>query len=241
MNIRIIKTGILVTAIAVALLLLSGCATKKYVRQQIDPLTGKVTELSEVTRKNSSDIKDVDTRAQQGIQAANDRADSANSKAQSADQKAESAQSMAKEVQGQVDGVATRFNKILGNIDNYKTTDTVKLHFGSNQYKLDDKAKTELESMAMKIKDRNGFIVQVEGYTDSTGNKEYNNDLSQKRAQSVVRYMAEKYDIPLYRMFIIGLGESKPVEPNNSRKGREENRRVEVHLLENPEILSAQK
>lgn len=226
-----------VVAAVAALLVASGCATKKYVRQQIDPLTGQISELSDLNRKNTNDIKDVDTRAQQGIQTASERADSANQKADMAGQKADSAQSMATDLKGQVDSVQSK----LGNIDNYKVSDTVKLNFKTNHYKLDDKATSDLDELASKIKDQNGYIIQIEGYTDSVGDKEYNYNLSQKRAESVVRYMAEKYDIPLYRLFIIGLGESKPVDSNKTRAGRAENRRVEVHLLENPDIMSASK
>lgn len=228
--------GLAVVA-AAAIVALSGCATKKYVRQQIDPLTGKVSELNEISRKNSNDIKDVDSRSQQGIQSARERAEKADQDAQVAGQKADSAQSLAGTLKGQLEGVEAK----LGNIDNYKQTNTVTLNFPFNEYKLNEKAKTSLDDLASKIKDRNGFVVEIEGYTDAVGNKEYNYDLSQKRAQSTVRYLAEKYDIPLYRMFIIGLGESKPLEPNNSRQGRSANRRVEVHLLENTEIMTAKK
>ncbi|MBZ5535461.1 MAG: OmpA family protein [Acidobacteriia bacterium] len=234
---KTMKTIVLLSAVATVLLLASGCATKKYVKQQIDPLTGKVTELSELARKNSNDIKDVDSRAQQGIQTATSKADAADDKAMTADKKAETAQSMATDLKGQLTGVEGK----LGNIDNYKQTETVTLNFPFNQYKLKEKETASLDELASKIKDRNAYIVQIEGYTDSVGNKDYNYDLSQKRAETVVRYLAEKYDIPLYRLFIVGLGASKPIDDNKSRAGRAENRRVEVHLLENPEIMSAKK
>lgn len=191
---KTIKTMLLLSAVAGVLLLASGCATKKYVRQQIDPLTGKVTELSDLARKNSNDIKDVDSRAQQGIQTASSKADTADEKAMTADKKAETAQSMATDLKGQLTGVESK----LGNIDNYKQTETVTLNFPFNQYKLKEKETTSLDELASKIKDRNAYIVQIEGYTDSVGNKDYNYDLSQKRAESVVRYLAERYDIPLY-------------------------------------------
>jgi OOP family OmpA-OmpF porin len=226
-----------VVIIGGALLVVGGCATKKYVRQQIDPLTGQLSELSDLSRKNANDIKDVDSRAQRGIQDATDKALSADQKAQMAGQKADSAQSMAADLKGQVDSVQSK----LGNIDNYKVSQTVKLNFKTNQYKLDEKSTADLDDMASKIKDQNGYIVQIEGYTDSVGDKEYNYNLSQKRAESVVRYLAQKYEIPLYRLFIIGLGETKPVDSNKTRTGRAENRRVEVHLLENSEIMSASK
>ncbi len=227
---------LLVLGVAGAFVLLSGCATKKYVRQQIDPLSNQISGLNGVSKQNTNDIKDVDQRAQQGIQDASQRADAADQKAQAASDRADSAQSMASDLKTQVSGVEGK----LGNIDNYKPSSTVNLNFAFNRYKLDKKAQGDLDDLAGNIKDKNGYIIQIEGFTDSVGNKDYNLELSQKRAQEVVRYLAEKDDIPLYRMFIIGLGEAKPVDSNKSRAGRAENRRVEVHLLENSEIQSAQ-
>lgn len=219
----------------------SGCATKKYVRQQVDPITGQVSELTVLTKKNADEIKDVDTRAQQGILAANERVELADRKAQAADQKAETAQTMANHLKGQLIEVDSKFESKFGNIDKYQRTETVTLNFPFNQYHLTDKATASLDELASKIKDRNGFVIQIEGYTDTIGQKDYNYELSQKRAQSVVRYLAEKYEVPLYRMFVLGLGDTKPLESNTSRQGRALNRRVEVHLLENSEILTAKK
>lgn len=232
-----LKRTLITVAVLAVLLFASGCATKKYVRQQIDPLTGQINELSEVSKKNANDLRDVDERAQKGLQGVNEKADGADRKAQLADQKAESAQSTATGLKTQLTGVENK----LGNIDNYRLAETVTLQFPFNQAKLDEKLTASLDSLASKIKDQNGYVFQIEGYTDTVGDKDYNYNLSQKRAQSVVRYMAEKHSIPLYRMFIIGLGEAKPIEPNTSRQGRAANRRVEVHLLENPEILTARK
>ena len=236
-NMTHITRMVLVLTALGAFFLLSGCASKKYVRQQIDPLTGKVSEISDLTKKNSNDIQDVDSRAQRGIQDAAEKADNADQKAVAATDKAEAAQSTADNLSTQVTGLQSR----LGNIDQYQEAQTVNLGFGFNHYTLDKKAMADLDSLAEKIQDQNGYVIQIEGYTDSVGNKEYNNELSQKRAQAVVRYLAEKHDIPLYRMFIIGLGETKPVDTNKTKVGRAENRRVEVHLLENPNIQSAQK
>jgi OmpA-OmpF porin, OOP family len=76
-----------------------------------------------------------------------------------------------------------------------------------------------------------GYIVVVQGGSDSQGNKEYNYELSQRRAEEVVRYLSTKYKLPPYKVYAIGVGDEKPVAPNDTRNGREKNRRAEVQLL----------
>ena len=74
-------------------------------------------------------------------------------------------------------------------------------------------------------------MLEIQGFTDNKGTEDYNLVLSQKRSESVVRYLAEQHQIPLFRMFILGLGESKQIEDNMTKAGREANRRVEINLL----------
>ncbi len=204
-----------------------GCATKKYVKQQIDPLTGKVGEVESIAKKNTQDIRDVDTRAQAGIQAATQKADTADSKAVAAQQKADAAQESANQVAGNVKTVEAR----LGNIDNYKLADSTEVTFKNNQFKLDDEAKAKLDDLASKVKDQKGYVFEIEGFTDSRGAEAYNLELSQKRAESVKFYLATTHNIPLFRMSIIGVGENKPADSNKTREGRAKNRRVEIRLL----------
>ena len=71
----------------------------------------------------------------------------------------------------------------------------------------------------------------MEGYTDKTGSKEYNEELSKRRADAVVEYLVAKHDIPIYRIHMIGLGEEKPVDDAHNRAARAKNRRVEVKVF----------
>src|SRR5260370_24321414 len=77
------------------------------------------------------------------------------------------------------------------------------------------------------------YLITVEGKTDSTGQSDYNYDLSQRRANAVIQYLASKYSVPAHKIYIIGLGKDKPVESNKTAQGRRENRRVDVHLMSN--------
>ena len=75
------------------------------------------------------------------------------------------------------------------------------------------------------------FFIAVEGYTDKIGNKEYNEQLSRRRADEVVQYLVAKHDIPIYRIHTIGLGDEKPADDANTREARARNRRVEVKVF----------
>ncbi len=73
--------------------------------------------------------------------------------------------------------------------------------------------------------------VRIEGHTDSRGTEELNQALSQRRAASVVRWLVER-DIAEERLTSEGFGESRPVEGNDTRAGRQANRRVEFHIVD---------
>jgi OOP family OmpA-OmpF porin len=73
----------------------------------------------------------------------------------------------------------------------------------------------------------------VTGGTDSTGPAQYNYELSQRRADSVVQYLATKYGVAAHRFYLIGIGKDKEVAPNDTADGRKKNRRVEIRLLTN--------
>jgi OmpA-OmpF porin, OOP family len=87
--------------------------------------------------------------------------------------------------------------------------------------------------MAGSISTNKGYIITLEGSTDSVGSAEYNYDLSQRRANSVIQYLATKYNVPAHKIYVIGLGKDKPVETNKTKQGRADNRRVDVRLMTN--------
>ncbi|MFN8009070.1 MAG: OmpA family protein [Terriglobia bacterium] len=225
------KTSVLCVTAALALFFQFGCATKKYVKQQVDPVSGRVDELTEIAKRNENSIKDVDSRAQTGIQSVQAKANEVDQKAMTADQKAVDAQQMAKNADTKIAGVETELNQKISNIDSYKPVESAGVTFGSNQSNLTDDAKASLDQLAAKLTGTKGYVLEIQGFTDDRGDKTYNLALSQKRSETVVRYLAEQHQIPLYRMFILGLGEAKEVESNKTKQGRAANRRVEITLL----------
>ena len=219
----------LVIFLAASMAATVGCTTKNYVKQQTTPLINKTNELDDMTAQNSKDIKDVDARAQAGIQAVNQKTADVEQKAQAANQTATTAQQTADAANGRV-GILTN---TVQNLDNYHAVAETSVKFGFNKDNLTPKAKEALDQLAGSIASTKGYIIALEGSTDSVGSEEYNYGLSQRRADSVIQYLASKYNVPAHKIYVIGLGKDKPIESNKTAAGRADNRRVDVRLMTN--------
>jgi outer membrane protein OmpA-like peptidoglycan-associated protein len=218
-------------AFAAALVVLgaAGCATKNYVRTQTQPLVDHAGALDQKTAENNRNIHDVDTRAQAGIGKAQGSADEANRNAQTASQAADQANNAAS---GAVHRADTLDSMVKG-LDSYKQQADVSVTFGFNKAVLTSDDKQQLDSFAAQLGTAKNFILEVTGGTDSVGSAQYNYDLSQRRADAVVQYLAGKYGIEPHRFYLVGIGKDKFVAPNDTAEGRKENRRVQVRLLSN--------
>jgi OOP family OmpA-OmpF porin len=206
-----------------------GCSSKNYVKQQTTPLINKTNELDDLTAKNTKDIKDVDARAQAGIAAVNAKTADVEQKTTVAGQNAASAQQVADAANARV-GVLT---DTVANLDNYHAVAETSVKFGFNRDNLTPQAKEALDQLAGSLAATKGYILALEGGTDSVGPAGYNYDLSQRRANSVIQYLASKYNVPAHKIYVIGLGKDKPVEDNKTKTGRADNRRVDVRLMTN--------
>lgn len=235
--------------IATAGLLASGCATKKYVRNTAAPIQAKVDQVGEQTAKNGQSIedtrktvKDVDDRAQSGINAAQERASTADQHAMTADQHAGDAMNKANQAAQGVDQARQGIDQLRGvvsNIDDYKLQTSVSVPFRFAKYNLTDDAKQDLDKLAGDVKSDKRFFIAVEGYTDKTGSAEFNETLSRRRADSVVEYLVGKHDLPIYRIHMIGLGEQKPVDEGHGREANAKNRRVEVKVFSADQVTAS--
>ena len=219
----------LVLALAASMAASVGCASKNYVKQQTTPIINKTNELDDLTAQNTKAIKDVDARAQAGIQDVNKRADAADQKAQAAGQQAGQAQQLADNAVHRVGVLSDE----VANLDTYKVVSETAVHFGFDKDFLTKQAKEDLDKLAANVPNTKGSILTIEGGTDSTGPADYNYGLSQRRADSVIQYLSEKYNIPAHKIYLIGLGKDKPIETNKTREGRAANRRVDVKLMSN--------
>jgi|SRR6185437_933160 len=232
------KAFLATTCIVTGALLASGCATKKYVRNTTAPIQAKVDQVGEQTTQNGQQIqttqgqvKEVDERAQNGISAATEKANAADQHAASADQHANDAMTKANQADTEANQAMNGLRNVVANLDDYKLQTAATVPFKVNQYKLTPSAKSDLDKLASDVQSDKRFFIAVEGYTDSTGSKEYNEALSRRRADAVVEYLVASHDIPIYRIHMIGLGEDKPADEGHNRAARAKNRRVEVKVF----------
>lgn len=214
--------------VGLSMLLFSGCTTKKYVRQQTAPLMNHVNDLDAQTAKNTNTIKDVDARSQQGIAKANESSQQAMNQAQQAQGSAQQVNQQLGQTSHQIQSLAAT----VANLDNYQQVSAAAVHFGFDKWNLTRDARQKLDDLVSQLNQSPHSILEVEGYTDSTGPVTYNYKLSQRRADSVVQYLESK-NIPPHRIFMIGLGENQAVASNHTRAGRKENRRVDLRVLVN--------
>ena len=98
---------------------------------------------------------------------------------------------------------------------------------------LSEKAKAALDEMATPLKSQRGYVVEVQGF--SSGHGQLAISTSQKMAESVVRYLVLNHDIPVYRIYLVGMGNAPAPESESSGepKKRITGGRVEVSLLKN--------
>jgi outer membrane protein OmpA-like peptidoglycan-associated protein len=202
-------------------------ARKKYVQRQTEPIRDRVNELDELTDANSKAIKDTDSRAQAGIKLASDKADTADQHAVDAGNKATAAQQSAQQVTTRVQTVET----VVGNIDQYKASNQTEIRFRPGQTVLSKDAKDALDQMATAVKGQHGYIFEVQGFSSGKGQAAITN--SQKVAESVVRYLVLTHEIPVYRIYLVGMGNAPVATDEAAKTKRISGGRVEVSLLKN--------
>jgi outer membrane protein OmpA-like peptidoglycan-associated protein len=207
----------------------TGCATKKYVHNQTAPLIEHTNQLDDKTAANNRQMHDVDDRSQTGIKQAQGSADAASQSAQNAAKQAGDADVAANNAVHRADSL----EGVLKGLDDYKPLANVAVTFGFDKAALTKDDKEQLDTFAVQLGSAKSYILEVTGGTDSVGSAQYNYDLSQRRADAVVQYLASKYAVSAHRFYLIGIGKDKQVAPNNTADGRKQNRRVEVQLLSN--------
>jgi outer membrane protein OmpA-like peptidoglycan-associated protein len=219
-----------VTALALMATLPVGCATKGFVREEVQKSETKTTgDLGRVEsslnqereRINTIGVQVTETRgvAQDGLR----RADQAGEKATQADTRAGEAMS-------RVDATDQRLTRLWKNRHTRLPVDTMFVRFGFNKADLQDGAQTALLDVVKQLQANPSLVVDLEGYTDSTGDPTYNVDLSQRRVEAVRRFLVDK-GIELNRLNSIGLGSAKPMADNKTKAGRDQNRRVAVRVF----------
>lgn len=202
-------------------------ARKKYLRRQLDPVRDRVNELDELTSENAKQIKDVDSRATEGIRLAALKANEADQRAVEAGSRAQLAHGTASQATQRLQVV----ENVVGNIDQYQLATQAEIRFRPGQAGLSKRAKDALDELATPLKEQKGYVIEVQGFASGRGQAAIEN--SQRMAQSVVRYLVLEHEIPVYRVFVVGLGNA-PVQGSADGKARRTSGgRVEISLLKN--------
>jgi len=224
MRSSLMTVGVIVTALSVA----PACATKKFVRTSVGEVNDKVTsqgktleETQERVRVAEGRITDVDAKAA----AAGDSANKANAAAAEASNKAVE---VGRTAESRAVGIEGEMRKLI--FETVLSEDRGQFKLGKAELPID--ATGALDTMVSQLKtDTKAVWVEIEGHTDSTGDKVMNEKLGLARAEAVKRYLYEHHQIPLHKINVISYGEEKPVAPNNTRDGRAQNRRVVIKVL----------
>jgi outer membrane protein OmpA-like peptidoglycan-associated protein len=186
------------------------------VESRAAPLETKVSEVEQNAQRLSGQLDElaaVANTAKGGARAAQETADAA------------------------VSGVNLT-NERISALDDYTPQSVMAVNFRSGSAVLSEDSKTKLDEIATKALNAKGYVLEVTGFADATGSIQRNRALSQRRADTVIRYLVENHRIPLRRIITpYGFGETNPVAENTTRDGRAQNRRVEIKLLVNKGLL----
>jgi len=130
-------------------------------------------------------------------------------------------------------------NRRVSDLDNYQVKDSATVYFAINRDVLSEDAKKDLSDLAKKAQAEKGYVIEVAGFADSTGKLSFNQELSERRANAVVRYLEQQGDIPIHRILpMAGMGITHEAADNKTREGRKMNRRVEVKILVNQGVVA---
>jgi outer membrane protein OmpA-like peptidoglycan-associated protein len=200
-------------------------ASKKWVKKQIDPINDRLTELDEVNAKNARDIKDVDARAQAGIQKAQSSADAANQAAMAANSQAQNASNTASQASQHVDAINTTVN----GLDQYKQITEAEITFRPGTTTLTSDSKEKLDQLASSLTGRDGYIVEMEAHAPGAGSVGISD--SERLADAVKRYLVSEHQIPVYRMHAVAMGNQMAMNADNPDQKPERVRKSSVHLV----------
>jgi outer membrane protein OmpA-like peptidoglycan-associated protein len=127
---------------------------------------------------------------------------------------------------------AGRAHERISALDDYVVQDSANVFFKVNSAVISPEDRQALDALAQKAMKTKGYVIEISGHADASGNAQRNRALSQQRADAVVRYLQENHDIPLRRMITpFGYGQMRPAADNDTPEGRRQNRRVEVKIL----------
>ena len=199
---------------------------------RVSPLEGRAGQLENRAGQLESKATQLESRAGQ----LESKATQLETKTGELANQQQQTQQQVTQVKGEADQAnqgVTNVNNRVNTLDDYDQKLAATVYFSTGSARLSTEAKKDLADLVQKTKDLKGYVVEVAGFTDTTGKRALNEDLSDRRANAVVRYLEEN-DVPLRRILTpAGLADSHSVADNKTRDGRKMNRRVEVKVFVN--------
>ena len=220
----LMTVGVIVTALSVA----PACATKKFVRTSVGEVNDKVTSQGKTLEETQERVRVAEGRITETDAKATAAGDSANKANAAASEAANKAVEVGRTAEARAVSIEGEMRKLI--FETVLSEDRGQFKLGKAV--LPEDATGALDNMVNQLKaDKKNVWVEIEGHTDSTGDKMMNEKLGLARAEAVKRYLYEQHQIPLHKINVISYGEDKPVAPNNTRDGRAQNRRVVIKVL----------
>jgi outer membrane protein OmpA-like peptidoglycan-associated protein len=242
-NMQRLSIVLLISATLVA----SGCASRKYVRNEVKTTGDALSTRIDANVAETKEVRDGVDRVSQNVDRVGQRVtgvegrvstldsglnslkgdvQNVDQKASTADQKAVTAQSAANRTAGDLVILDQRFQ----NRNQFTVLEEKSLPFKFDSSKLDNHQEI-LDGLVSSLTQNPNAILVLEGRTDSSGDRDYNMRLGERRVQAVKNYLVIDKSIPIYKIFEISLGAAKPIAENKTRDGREKNRAVTMTIL----------
>lgn len=213
----------------------SGCATEKFVREQLGATEAKIADRVDTQETKLRDMSDRTGANTQAIEAAGQQLKAFDTRLEDVSGMATDAKTSAADAKQQADSVANalrdtrgEFNQKMANRNRYSTLETISVFFDFNRADLKDQGMTELEDVAKALKADPNAVLELRGFADARGSDRYNYQLTRERVDSVVRYLVQRHAIELRRIHAVGMGkETRAAGDRTASKSR----RVDIRLL----------
>ena len=229
------KTSLVASMLVLGSMFTAGCATKGYVRSTVEPVSTRVDQVEKTSNEKIAQTNQRVDQTNQKVDQNTKDISTVKETADSADKRSTDAMNLGQQHTTQINDLSN----VVGNIDEYKKTDQTVVLFRLNRYNLTDDAKAQLDKVANDVQGMQRYLITLEGYTDQTGSANYNDRLSRERAESVIRYLVANHNIPVYRIHMVGLGESNLVNDGKTRDDRTQSRRVVVGVYVAPTLTKS--
>jgi outer membrane protein OmpA-like peptidoglycan-associated protein len=212
--------------------LLSACATKGFVREQVGTSEGKIGQRVDSTDAKLRETSDRTASNTQALESTGQRLTGLDAKVSEVNTLATDAKKDAAAVaQAQKDSESV-FNQRFANRNKYAPVQTKSIYFDFNKADLKDEGVNELRDVANALKSDPNAVLELQGFADARGTDKYNYQLTRERVDSVVRYLVMREGIDLRRIAAVGMGKAALGDGEKANKDTyAKSRRVEMRLL----------